>query len=79
MEWGNRSRVADLVEIARVDLPAITGYGVVAMQAGDDDVARTMLQRAHAEALESDCDYLAELADDELNDLEWAPDRPRRD
>lgn len=66
----DRSRVADMVEIARVDLPRITGYGVLAMQAGDVDVSRTMLERAYVAAVHADCGYLAELADGELREIE---------
>lgn len=66
----HRSRLSDMVEIARADLPRAAPMGVVAMQAGDDDVSRTMLVRLYAEAIDADCEYLAELADGELRELE---------
>lgn len=78
VEWFNRQsnpgrdRVADLVEIARFDLPKVAAFGVVAMQAGDRDLSRSMLQRVFAEALAADCEYVAELADTELLELEAA-------
>src|SRR6478672_24184 len=48
-----RDRVADLVEIARFDLPKVAAYGVVAMQVDDDDISRTMLHRVFAEAIDA--------------------------
>jgi hypothetical protein len=65
-----RDRVADLVEIARFDLPKVAAYGVVAMQVDDRDVSRSMLQRVFAEAIAADCEYVAELADTALRELE---------
>jgi hypothetical protein len=76
VEWFNhqrnpgRDRVADLIEIARFDLPRVAAFGVVAMQAHDRDLSRSMLHRVFVEALAADCEYLAELADTELRELE---------